>query len=520
MSLWQRSLNGMISGAGSIVIKTGLNLLVIPVMLMQLGVDAFGLYILLIGILELSTLLDMGMTSALAKLLSEDDNPRHTAYLKVGVALFAGIATLFLLGGLLLLPGFNALFHIPEALSGIAGLCLLLILLEGALTLYSSYYRAVLLSHCLHQWTNVGDVLFYFIVNLGALGLLLGGYDLTAVLAVRLLGSLLRLLLLAFQAVKAEPLSLLPEAPFHREVLREVTSLSGHGLLINLSVIISHKIDVFIIALFLPLSAVAVYEVVFRFLGITLQVCVKLSEGVYPLFSRMAAAGQTGEARQLFLRMSSFLNLVAMLMLSLIVAFYAQLFGMFSAGRIPIEQTLPILWVAVPCVWSGVVQMPATAYLFSSGHQKYLTVSSLLAALANLALSLALVQPLGVLGVALGTLIPQLIQHQASLIRSTARWLGISLKDYVLAVHATALRPLVFACMLAVPLGLWLSVGWMSLVTVALAAATALLGGFILWFRHSATEAERQLLQEMVWLPVRRRLAPYVPFLTLSRKPS
>ena len=70
MSVRRRTLLGMASGAGSIVIKTGLNLLVIPLMVTRLGMDMFGLYILLVGILEIAVLLDFGVTPALATLLS------------------------------------------------------------------------------------------------------------------------------------------------------------------------------------------------------------------------------------------------------------------------------------------------------------------------------------------------------------------------------------------------------------------------------------------------------------------
>lgn len=520
MSVGQRSLFGMLTGAGSVVIKTGLNILLIPVLISKLGLDAFGLYILLIAIFEVSVLLDLGATDALVAMLSDESQTSDTkrSYLKVGHWLLGLLSIGFLVVGFSLLPWFSTLFNISPALAPIAQTGFSLILVESALTLYGAYCQAILLASCSQQWTNLADTVYSFIVNLGALLGLLAGGDLFAVLALRLLGSIVRLSIITIQTHRMEPYAFFPKKPFCANAAEKVIRLSGHAMMINFSIIVSHKIDDIIIARFLPISAVGIYEIVFRFLGVSLQICLKLNETVYPLFSRMASLKQPEEARQLFLRISNFLNFIACMMLMLIVSFYRELFAIFSAGKVPVEQTLPILAVAVPCVLSGVLQMPANAFLFTWGRQRFLSITSILAALANLALSVILVHSLGILGVALGTLIPQLVQHQWGLIGQTCRILNISFGQYLKTVHGAILLPMSVSFLWIQCCRLILADTANALLPITLISLSAMTLGGLLWFRLTATPQERTLLTALIAqrLPKFTK-APEKPTLTVDK---
>lgn len=506
MTLARRSVFGMASGAGSVVIKTALNLLVIPVMLAKLGSEAFGLYLLLLAFLEMSQLVGLGLTNALTRLLGGENADRRP-YLKAGHVLFMLLGALVLLTGLALWPSFTRLFNVPLTLIAVGNTAFILMMVEAALMAYSCYYQAVLLSHCAHQWTNIGDTVYALTANIGALIMLALGFDLSAILMVRLLGAVIRLGLMMRQSIKFEPAAIRTRTPLSMGALKETGQLSLQGMMINFSVIISHKIDDIVIAHFLNLEAVAIYELVFRLLGITIQVCLKISEVAFPLFSRMAAKAQRDEARQLFLRMSSLLNFTAAMMIMLVLCYYTDLLGLLSSGKVAIAQTYPVLMIAVPVVLSGVLQMPASSWLFAWGEQKFLTVSSIAAALANLALSLLLVKWLGpkgwgLLGVALGTAIPQLIQHQGSLIRKVCQSLNISLRQYLGSVHGAILVPICISY-------LWVQL-WQPLVhacpmllgAIALCAGSALLLGAVIWFTLSASPLEKDLLSQHFITPL------------------
>lgn len=510
MSLQQRLFYGIISGAGSVVLKALLNILLVPVLIYHLGIDIYGLYVLLIGLLEISSVMDLGFTATLVTVLgasgASDGAKRTAQLLAVGHWLYVGLSILTLVIGAVLIPWFPMIFHIPQALIEPAQVALWIILAECVLMLYTLYFRAILMAHCLNQWVNVSDTLFILIANLLGLLLMINGFGLAALLLARLGAAFLRLILLAAVTLRVEPDALFPKARLSFSVVKEMMALGLHSFLVNLSVVVSHKVDTFVIALFLPLRMVGYYEIVFRFLGIALQTASKISECVFPMFARMVALRKEREMRHLFLRISSFSNYTVGVMLISILSFYPELFQLFSAGKIPIETTLPVLALAVPCIWSGVLQMPAGYYLFVSGKQKYLSVSSLVAAASNLLLSLILVQQLGLVGVALGTLIPQLLQHQAFLIAKTCRELRISWRDYLCAVHLAPIWPLVGVYLWIQLLRPLLEQNEVALAPLGLVALSVLIVGGALWVLLLATSEEKSFLAERLsaWLKGRK----------------
>jgi O-antigen/teichoic acid export membrane protein len=496
----KRYLWGMLSGAGSVVLRTAVNLAVVPLLIAKLGLDVFSLHILFTSILEIALLLDLGASTALVKLLSgSQSDTERSAYLEVGHILFSAGSLLFLLAGMGLTPWFNGLFHIDSSLTPLVAWGLPLTILEAALSIYACYYQAVLLSHCEHQWTNIADSIYALLSSIGALILLACGGDLTSIVLLRLCCAILRLGIMLFHASRLETgLFRLKLRSLNQKAFSEMAHLCGHALSINLSIIISHKVDAWVIAFFLPLSDVGIYDIVFRMLGITIQICLKMSVGAFPLFSGMASRKATGEARTLFLRLSSLLYFSAGLLTLLILSFYGELFRLFSAGHIPIQETIPVLWLAVPCVLSGVLQLPANSWLFAWGYQPYLTRSSLITSAANLICSIIFVHIFGIAGVALGTLIPQLIQHQAGLIRTTCRRLNISLTEYLKTVHCSVLPPLLAGAgwiqllRLFVPLS---PIHWTLLLPMAAIGASTAIISLALWFPAYASEGEKTWLR-------------------------
>lgn len=499
MGVQKRFVTGMISGAGSVVIRTLLNLLLIPLLIYSLGGELYGLYVLLIGIIDLFLILDFGFTPSITNLLgayrSTGQSQKAEEILFIGHALYVGLALFALLLGALFALYIPQLFHLSPQMADLARIPIAIVFLEGVLTLYSSYYRAVLLAHNLNHWTNMGDTIAYITGNSLGILLLLNGFGLPAFLLARLGCALIRLWILVYRSVRTEPTLFQRTASLKPQTLKELVGQSYHALLMNLSVLVSHKIDSFVIACFLPLTAVGIFEIVFRLLGIIIQILLKLSEGAFPAFSRLAALSRKEDAKVVFLRMSCLNNFVALLLLMLVISFYPELFRLLSAGQIPIKPTLPILAVAVPTIWSSALQIPATYYLYTSGRQRFLTISSLITALCNLSLSLILVQPLGLVGVALGTLIPQFLQHQASLIRQACLDLQVSFWQYVRSVHLSVLVPLLFAVFfirLLEPLHRWGDGSFAAMIGVA-SVTFCLSSAF--WFILTATEQEKQLLR-------------------------
>ncbi len=305
----KRLLMGILSGAGSVFFKHGLNIALLPILIHTLGVELFSLYMILVGIQELTLLLDMGFTNAIVKQLASSQGKsnlkQYGEVKRIGHSLFAGISILTIISGILIIPTFPQWLNFNSELHSLSQIALAIILLEGTITLYITYYKSILLSHCLNQWSNIGDTVFHFVgIGIGV-GLLVSGYGLMGLLFARLAGAIIRATIIISQTLKIEADAFWPKSSFNFSLLKEMGRLTFHAMMVNFSIIVSHKIDTFVIAFFLPLTAVGFYEIVFRFLGSALQVCIKVCDSVFPLFARLMASAEKKlsekeKARQLF----------------------------------------------------------------------------------------------------------------------------------------------------------------------------------------------------------------------------
>jgi O-antigen/teichoic acid export membrane protein len=512
MSVASKFVLGMFTGAFSVVLKTGLNIVTVPLLLANLGATPYSLFVLLINLLELAILLDMGFSEGTIKLLGEyrgkGQETEARQLLGTSKTMYLGLALLAQLLGFVLRPLFTQWIKVPPELLDVAQWGLLLITIEISVGLLLSFCRAILNSHSLQAWNNMTDSMYHIVGNgLGLAVLCLTPWGIPGFLAARLAAALVRLAILGWQVQKLEPQ--LWQYPWHPPALRRLFGLSAHALLINFSIFISHSMDQMVIGRFMPLAMIAPFEVVFRCLAIVSQLGSKLCEGLMPLFSRMSATNsEADKTRFLFLKMSFVNNAVTCLLLMMIGLHFPLLFSGFSSGKLQLADSLPVLYVAVGIFWSGALQLPASYYLYSSGHHQFLTVTSLITAFSNLVLSVLLVKQFGLVGVALGTLIPNAIQHQLFLIPKVRQIMGIPLAEYAREVHWTVGLPVLVAGAavwgIITALQPWLGANPALWVAFGLLSVNTLIGGGIalmVWLLLTAPPADKALALQILKQP-------------------
>jgi peptidoglycan biosynthesis protein MviN/MurJ (putative lipid II flippase) len=114
--------------------------------------------------------------------------------------------------------------------------------------------------------------------------------------------------------------------------------------------------------------------------------------------------------------------------------------------------------------------MVAARILYGMGQLRWFSRAALAEALVNLLLSLALVVPFGIEGVALGTALPNLI-GSAALVFYICRILHVPVVSYL---RATFLAPL--AAVLFLAAGWWLALHWFDVTSWTALIATGAIG--------------------------------------------
>jgi len=237
--------------------------------------------------------------------------------------------------------------------------------------------------------------------------------------------------------------------------LKAVLGFSGELLVINLSVLLTYQTDNIVISRLIGVAAVAHYTVASSLITRFRQISYGLSRTFMPATADPATT--PADRRELHFRGTRYSTLLVVIFgavaAGLATPFYERWLGpayRASAG---------IFVLLVVANLFAMSQYVTNSVLTGLRHTRPLMVSEVVAALANLGLSIAFVMAgLGLEGVALGTLVPMVLRN-AWLAAHGARVVGAPLPRYLRGIYVPA--AIVFVATVAALRAL-AHVGWIT----------------------------------------------------------
>jgi O-antigen/teichoic acid export membrane protein len=171
--------------------------------------------------------------------------------------------------------------------------------------------------------------------------------------------------------------------------------------------IVRFQLDATVIGAFLPDSpvSISIFGIGTRLLSIAYSAIGVIGNVLGPKFSELAETGDREGMFTLLRRQSLAQGLVAAFVLVSTTVLGPHFLRLWLHEPW-IEQSITIMLILVPAYFVALLATPGQALLFGSGKLRGLTTLTVCEAGANLVLSIALVYPLGIYGVALGTAIP------------------------------------------------------------------------------------------------------------------
>lgn len=479
-------------------------LVLTPFLIRVLGKESFGLWSLVWSVVSLFALADLGVGTSVVKYVADargrGDLDRLRRVVSTTFWIYAAQGAALLLLVALLTWRFNAVLDIPQGQHGAARAILLLLGLRSALCLPLGLFRGVLNGSQRLRVANLYKVaasIGYF----GAVLLVLSRVrDLRALAVLNLLAGVLPMAAMAVHARLTLPGVTVHPRYFDRSLVREMTGFSLYFFLIQVSTLIYTRVDSIVIKVFLPLEAVAVYTIAIRLTDKAGQFCNQLVKALTPVLAELHGAGETANVKAAWRRGAK-----------LSVAFATPLLlGLALLARPLITAwTGPGFEEAVPaCRWLAAAAMVAVIHantnnlLSMVGHHRYLAFVMLGSQVANLLLSIALIGPLGIQGVAMATFLVQVPMSVLLLQTRAGRLYGYGHLDFYRETVLPALLPA--AVMAAIVLGLERLLPWSNLATVAglEALGVAVFGGC--YWLLGLDARERSYFQERL-RPGRRR---------------
>ena len=381
------------------------NLVLTPFIVHDLGVEAFGLWVLIGSIASLTGLLDLGMSAALIKYVAEHEAAGDRAGGARMVAAALWLYTVLGIAGAAALTGLA--FVLPDLLNiaaddrGTATLLTIGLAIGLVIGLPSIAPMAVLRGLQRHPTANAIRSATAMLNVLLTIAVLVADLGVLGLAGAALVTSILNLALLALVLARTAPEYRI--RPGARDVarLKRLARFSAPIAIIQLAGRLQLKVDAIVIGSALPVRLVTPYGLAQRLAEGTRTVTDQFTRILLPLATEVGVARSAADSRALLLTATRLTLLLALAVATPLILIGGEVLGVWVGDEFrPYGDVVALLAI------SSVIDIssyPGAATLQSMERHKPIAWMSLASGVVNLLLSIALVGPLGVRGVAIGT---------------------------------------------------------------------------------------------------------------------
>lgn len=204
----------------------------------------------------------------------------------------------------------------------------------------------------------------------------------------------------------------------------------GVTTVIAIADIMRSNLDSFVIAKWIGLSSVGIYGIAAAILHYVVRLITTGTGVLTPRFAALEGKGDREQLQQLLakaLAISSFLSFGACMAA---IVFGKQFILWWVGGEF--AGAVPILWILATGSAFALAQSPSIAFMYAVNKHHFYAIATILEAIANLSLSIILAYRYGIVGVALGTLIPMLIVKIVVMPLYVSRIAGMTFRQYLM----------------------------------------------------------------------------------------
>jgi O-antigen/teichoic acid export membrane protein len=484
MSLKQRILRNSSLEIISKLVGIAAGIFLSPYLIHCLTKETYGLWVLIGSVVGYFGFTDFGVRIATGRLVAyyraRQDAARvnHTINTSLALLTVSGFAVTLLT--FMLSPYFGRLFHVGPNVPHVAAavfLCgfavavgLPLTVFEGCLAGYERY-----------DFINIVEILM-IIARVGlAVWMMQLGYGILALAAINLAltvaGGSVKLLL-CYRVFN--PLHVAVEH-IDRATIRETYATSIWFLILAISVRISFFTDNVVIGYFRTTGEVAVYSIAGRLAQYALVAVSAFNLVLMPVSAAYDAQADLSKQRRLLLLGTRASFAAAIFMATIFLAYGRRIIHIWVGSGF--EQAAIVLAILTFPMITQASQTTTLMVMQGMVKHKNLSLIYLCEALANLALSLILVRPLGMIGVALGTALTSTFSSLIAQPIYVCRVLSLRIADYYLKAFLPVL--LATAPLIALIVGfqyVWLPQKFITMAVFCIFSAAVYFGAVYLMF--------------------------------------
>jgi O-antigen/teichoic acid export membrane protein len=511
MGLRKKMLINTLSNYGKMVISIFITIFLTRILFLGLSREEYGFWALLWSIFGYSLLLDFGFGTAIQKHTSEcnvtKDWEHYNRVVSTVFFTYAMFSLFIVLFALVLSFNLQHVFDFDAANTAYFKQVTILFGLGSALCFPFGFFTEILRGLQKMHSRNIIQTIFIVLNFVGMAVMVHLKINLTGMVFVALGTNLLSSLTMMYVVRKLIPQFRLSFHFYDKSLLRSVMGFSLFAYLITFTNLIILKTDQLVISIFGSVAMVAIYQISIRLADTYQRFSAQFLDNLGPVSATLFAAGNKSKMAEIMLQSNRLMGLISSMLLIPLLVYVKPLLNIWlnldhTAGMICAVILLISMYVLL------FLRSSSVYVLLMANEHKILSVIAVIEAVLNLGLSILLIHYLpsilesmgifisdsAIIGVALGTFIPNLILALFFNVPKACKFANIKLNEYFQTVISPTLRisflSLVVSLLLYLikyPTGL-LNVGFYMIISVLSFILFTWFMGLKSWERKQATE--------------------------------
>lgn len=486
----------------SVIILSALSVLILyPFFLEQFGQEKYGVWLLISSIVGYFTLLQLGVPAAtvrfVTRTIAEDDHEGFRNYANSSLLFFLMIGGICLIMTPVLLFSLTHFYQIPENFIQMAKLALAFAVVEVLVRFLFQVFESIIHAHQKFLILSVIKNLATIFRLIATILFINSDSGLQVIAYILVLSALLQGVLTVFVVKKLAPdyRPSLTKKSF--SLLKTIFSYSVLVLLLQVASRLSFRTDAIVIGKFVSISDIVVFGIASSLLIYLMDFVVAISRVLMPKFTHMSVEGT--ESRQAFseyyLHGSRYIAYVLAGISAIAAVFAEPFFRLWVGEEFSVESArvtaVLLIGYAVFLVQRGI----AFPYFMAVDKLKIPVVIFFVAALVNIGLSIYLATTMGLVGVAWGTTVPNIVAAIAfaiyALILTDTSW-----GKYFLI---SALLPMIYGLVMFAGLNHGLSLVEVNdFFGLLFFGGLSAIIGFIVWFAVFSAKSDKHYILNKV----------------------
>ena len=381
-----------------------------PFLVHTLGKEEYGIWALVFSIIAYMNFFDVGMKQSLARYLSKHyatkDYDGLNAVINSSNLIYTITGSLVIMGTLVIAYFLLDVFSIAPELLPVMRTALIIIGLNQAVHFFFMTGTAIGPFHR-YDVSNAIEITFSIVNALIVVYFLKKGHGLVTLAIITITVNVVRSVVRRVVQQRLVPQIRWRFRYVERERVRELLGYGFVSFLIVISWMVIFNIDNIVVGIFLSTTAVTFYSIAGQIITYLRMIINAIGIPLVPAVSHLDATSDTRQIASLYGKMSKYLYYLSGCTCVGLMFFAGKFIYLWMGPEF--TDTVEILMILTIPVCIYLPQVMANSVLLGLGRHLPLFYVLAAEAVSNVALSLILVRPLGIHGVALGTAIPQLI---------------------------------------------------------------------------------------------------------------